>query len=265
MTIPPENLPESTPETSGPGIVLSYESGIADAAQRRPRWVYLVVTVYLLLLCAVATSPAWMIAVNAWDVDKQAILAMGIVMSVMMLLGLGLMMTPIRARRRRPMTRRSIWVPILCSGLLSGFLVFGALIALDELAAPGIAAKLQVDDQASSPTVSEIQDRIAYGVIGTSIAAWIGWGVLFGMMARRGDPTGIGMRLHRWLIAGSALELVVAVPSHIIVRRRGECCGGILTGTGICLGVVIALIAFGPSVFLLFTRYARSRAIIRSA
>ena len=58
------------------------------------------------------------------------------------------------------------------------------------------------------------------------------------------------MKLHRKLIAGSALELVVAVPSHIIVRNRGDCCGGFLTGTGICIGVVVAFISFGPSVLL---------------
>ena len=62
------------------------------------------------------------------------------------------------------------------------------------------------------------------------------------------------MKLHRYLIAGSVLELLVAVPSHIIVRRRDECCAGLLTGTGICLGVVITLVSFGPSVLLLYYR-----------
>ena len=84
------------------------------------------------------------------------------------------------------------------------------------------------------------------------IGVWIAWGVVFGLIAARRGPESVGMKLHRWLIAGSVLELLVAVPAHIIVRRRNECCAGNGTGIAICVGVGIALISFGPSVLLLF-------------
>ena len=89
---------------------------------------------------------------------------------------------------------------------------------------------------------------IAAGIV------WIVWSAIFIGITFSVDPAGIGMKLHRFLIAGSVLELLVAVPSHIVVRRRTECCAGIATGMGICIGVVIMFVAFGPSVLLLFYR-----------
>jgi hypothetical protein len=56
----------------------------------------------------------------------------------------------------------------------------------------------------------------------------------------------------RWLLRGSILELLVAVPSHIIVRRRGDCCAPLGTFWGIATGISVMLLCFGPSVFFLF-------------
>jgi hypothetical protein len=50
------------------------------------------------------------------------------------------------------------------------------------------------------------------------------------------------------------LELLIAVPTHIVVRRRDECCAGIATGVAICIGVAVMIVAFGPSVVLLYYR-----------
>jgi hypothetical protein len=70
------------------------------------------------------------------------------------------------------------------------------------------------------------------------------------------------MKLHRTLIVGSVMELLVAVPTHIIVRRRPECCAGIETGIAICVGVAVMFVAFGPSVFLLY--YRRRKQIVNT-
>jgi hypothetical protein len=67
----------------------------------------------------------------------------------------------------------------------------------------------------------------------------------------------VGSRLGRYLLAGSALELLVAVPAHVYVRRRTECCAGIATGTGICIGVAVMFLAFGPGVVMLYLKRVR--------
>ena len=64
----------------------------------------------------------------------------------------------------------------------------------------------------------------------------------------------IANKLHRWLLAGSVLELLVAVPTHVVVRRREECCAGMATGLGICVGIGVMIVGFGPSVALLYYR-----------
>ncbi|MHC4455814.1 MAG: hypothetical protein ACYS0I_01800 [Planctomycetota bacterium] len=55
-------------------------------------------------------------------------------------------------------------------------------------------------------------------------------------------------------VCGSIVELLVAVPSHIIVRRRDECSAPGFTYLGIAAGLVLMAIAFGPGLFFLFCK-----------
>lgn len=49
------------------------------------------------------------------------------------------------------------------------------------------------------------------------------WAVLFYCFGRAGDMSAFAQRLSKWLIHGSIVELLVAVPCHIIVRHRNDC------------------------------------------
>jgi hypothetical protein len=90
------------------------------------------------------------------------------------------------------------------------------------------------------------------GIAATIGITWIAWGILFYLFYRNStDPV---TRALSWLFRGSVLELLVAVPSHVIVRRRQDCCAPLVTGFGITSGIAIMLMAFGPSVLLLFKK-----------
>ena len=89
-----------------------------------------------------------------------------------------------------------------------------------------------------------------FALVGLFVIPWIVWGVLFYRMNRKADDP--VTRAVAWLFRGSVLELLVAVPSHVIVRRRNDCCAPMVTGFGIASGIAIMLLSFGPSVVLLF-------------
>jgi len=93
-------------------------------------------------------------------------------------------------------------------------------------------------------------------IVVATLAVWLGWLVLFGTLALSKGPAGIGNRIWQSLLVGSAAELLVAVPMHLIVRQRTYCCAGMMTGLGIALGATVMFLALGPAVFVLcYRRY----------
>jgi hypothetical protein len=56
------------------------------------------------------------------------------------------------------------------------------------------------------------------------------------------------------LLKGSILEMLIAIPCHVIVRRRHDCSAPAVTSFGIVSGIAIMLISFGPSVLFLYKK-----------
>lgn len=233
----------SSPESS-PAVRLGYESiPPIPVSVRRPKWVYFLVLVYLLVLSSLLLLPAW---IRISGADWGPTLAAVAFVSGLTICGVSLMVLPARTIRQRPITCRSIWFPIFGSGLLAGCLLLGAGFAIDEL----------FNGSGNTPN-----DSFLWVILISSLIVWAGWSIIFFQIAFRSGPDSIGLKLHRTLIAGSVLELLVAVPSHVVVRRRSDCCAGVETGLGICIGVTIMVIALGPSVLFLF--YKRYKQISR--
>lgn len=83
-------------------------------------------------------------------------------------------------------------------------------------------------------------------------AFWLLWGILFYFYFRNSST--IVTRLVSWLLRGSVLELLIAVPCHILVRRRQDCSAPVVTSFGIATGLAIMLLSFGPSVLFLYKK-----------
>jgi hypothetical protein len=88
--------------------------------------------------------------------------------------------------------------------------------------------------------------------LGFSGTLWVLWGILFYLYFR--NSTELTTRAVSWLLKGSVLELLVAVPCHVIVRRRHDCSAPIATSFGIAAGIAVMLLSFGPSVLLLYKK-----------
>jgi hypothetical protein len=95
-------------------------------------------------------------------------------------------------------------------------------------------------------------------------ALWVIWSIVFYAYLR--GTSDCVSRLTSWLLKGSVLELLIAVPCHVIVRRRDDCCAPVVSGWGIVTGIAIMLLAFGPSVmFLVKKRLGHTRGRARAA
>lgn len=139
-------------------------------------------------------------------------------------------------RRLKP--RAHILVTCTLTALFLGVLTVAVLMCLDAAFPRG-----NLLDQLLNTTWKSL------GALG---ALWALWGVLFCFYCRNSNE--VVSRVVSWLLKGSVLELLVAVPCHIIVRRRGECCATIPTSLGITTGIAIMLLSFGPSVLLLYKK-----------
>jgi hypothetical protein len=99
--------------------------------------------------------------------------------------------------------------------------------------------------------INEHLDSLLF-IGGSWLAGWCVWAAVFYLYCRR-DPSRAGNAV-RWLIKGSVLELLVAVPAHVIVRRRDDCCAPAVTGFGIATGTAVMLMCLGPGVLALYRR-----------
>jgi hypothetical protein len=84
------------------------------------------------------------------------------------------------------------------------------------------------------------------------VGLWLLWGIVFYFYARNSaQPVTHAVS---WLLKGSVLELLIAVPCHVIVRRRHDCSAPVVTSFGIVTGIAVMLLSFGPSVLLLYKK-----------
>jgi hypothetical protein len=219
------------------GEALAYESAAGAAPARwRPAWVYVIAGLYSLLVLGLALVPIFLPLVSG----EGFYVANAAIPTALVLCELGLLFVPVRVASRRPVTRRSLWIPLVASACLAALLALGGTLALAEYA--------------------NLSDE-AVGVLWAAPAAmWLAWAFVFWALSNRTSLDSVATKLHRWLLAGSVLELLVAVPTHLVVRRRTECCAGLLTAIGIGAGVIVMLLAFGPSVgFLYYRRWKQVR------
>ncbi len=98
-----------------------------------PKWVLAVVAAYTLVLAAAIAFP-WLFFYTPNNNGSFLAICTG---GGLLLLA-GLMFVPIQLRRQRPITRRSIWIPLVVTGLMAAILAYGFGLALWELADPQI-------------------------------------------------------------------------------------------------------------------------------
>ena len=89
--------------------------------------------------------------------------------------------------------------------------------------------------------------------------SWIAWGIVFSRSFSSEKTGSFISTVINWLLRGSILELLVAIPSHIISRQRDDCCAPPFLLLGIATGLSIALMSFGPGVIILFAQRIKTK------
>ncbi len=92
---------------------------------------------------------------------------------------------------------------------------------------------------------------------------WLFWGFVFYGYSR--NSSSAVTQAVAWLLKGSVLELLVAVPCHIIVRHRKDCSAPVVTSFGISTGIAVMLLSFGPSVLFLYKQRLDARRIRKAS
>ena len=187
-----------------------------------------------------------------------------------------LLLVPVAAAERRPARRRPLLVPVIVAGfLLANLFLAGVFVVLSAAMGDNASKVVEVPAGMTEEAIKSIPGLAAklaglgltpgsdwFGIlhlIGLLLLFWLVWGLFFYHATRDDDSETFTQRVARWLLRGSILELLVAVPSHIIVRQRGDCCAPFATFWGIVTGISVMLLSFGPGVLFLFVARMRQR------
>jgi hypothetical protein len=184
-----------------------------------------------------------------------------------------LLLVPLGAAERRLKPRRPLFLPIVTAAFLLANLLFSGMLAIacgifgDDTSKPlEFLAELAGTALGRVPLLGNATDVVGppggerlvlLVVVGLIVLLWLIWALLFYEFGRADEPAALGRRLTRWLLRGSILELLVAVPSHIAVRSREECCAPVGSFWGIVCGFSVMLLAFGPGAFFLYAERCR--------
>ena len=210
------------------------------------RWALLTLALYLVALLVVLI-PVLCFLAGEWDISLETGVwkTFSCFVAVMIVGQALLLLVPVGISKERPRARRRLLVPAITSAFMLSALVICVLVS--------ILVAIWGDN--GPPNMIYPFEPKGLGIWVTIICfIWLIWSLIFHRFSANRDPEHAIGRLMRWLLAGSILELLVAIPSHVIVRRSEDCCAPGVTMFGITTGIAIMLLSFGPGVFFLFAR-----------
>lgn len=216
------------------------------------RWGLLVCFIYVATLLALA----YPLAAVCWGEDLQPSgvqESMGfwlIWLGVMLVGQVSLLFLPIKPKVSRPRSRRRLIFPVIVTSLLTGVL---HLLLITDIAIAFMG------DKGLGWFGAGLVKPNGYLLTGVCAYIWVFWGLIFWWFSRRRSEDTVAKRILQWLFIGSALELLVAVPTHVACRQRDDCCAPMASFLGIATGIAIMLMCFGPGVFWLYVERVRRK------
>ncbi len=164
-----------------------------------------------------------------------------------------LLFLPVDEKPKKSRPRRKLVVPVLGASLAAGLLNFTMMMSVMFL--------LLDEDSAMSMLSFEFlpKDWQSIMLVLAPVGSWLFWAAVFWHLAGRKSQSPFSQRVLQYLLAGSVLELLVAISAHVVSRRRGDCCAPFFSFWGIVAGVGVAFMCFGPGIVFLFTKRVRQK------
>lgn len=213
------------------------------------RWALVTIALYGAIL-AVLVAPVTLAAFQSKSMVGLALSFWPVwaFLGMMVLAQIALLVVPVRMANDRSVSHLSLLWTLAAAFLMLLVLLAGMVFVASETLGHWDA------------------DSTTYGIVLCTIGAiWLLWALVFGFYTGGREPRTMMSRLARFLIAGSVLELLVAIPAHVYARSKDSCCGGFQTVWGLAAGIAVMIFAFGPAVFTLFARRLGSIRPPRSA
>ena len=223
----------------------------------RKRWPVIVVVLYALWVTVVFMPIALFIAMWLGDADGMGLddipdFFLGIYgeawpfwlfCGIVILSEVFLLIVPVRIVKQRPKPQRGLWATAIAASALFAIVALGIVWSI-------VAAVL------GDRSIENIAFWVALFFL---LANWVVWSCIFRAFAGNTDPRSYIRRLMKWLLRGTILELLVAVPSHVIVRHKDVCCAHGITALGIATGLAVMLISFGSGIYFLYAERIQSK------
>lgn len=234
------------------------------------RWAILTVLLYALAL-VLLTMPVVLVAMGRWGLNHHGV---GLNEAVAIFADWGywlwlavliggqslLLLLPIHIAERRLPARRPLKTPVIVTSFFLANLLFAGIVSILCAVFTDKAFDLfdvsrwwhSGTDQTGQSANNNSGCISLLTMLMTVLIFWLVWGLVFRRATRSDAPEALLSRSTRWLLRGSILELIIAVPSHVIVRRRDDCCAPVGTFWGLATGISVMLLCFGPGVYFLF-------------
>ncbi|MEM7012111.1 MAG: hypothetical protein AAF585_11565 [Verrucomicrobiota bacterium] len=232
---------------------------IHDSVGRMQRWSIPVILCFLLLLASsvfplalIAEGPGVQLWKTAGDFFKHGwYLGFAIVLTLCQIA----LLIRVKPHPDRPRSRRRVWPAIIAGGFCFATIGFSLIFA--------VSFTIYGDDE-YQPFFFFVEEMdrllpgqfeglaVAGSLIGFFLMQWVVWALVLRRLANKSAASDRPLdHFVRWLIVGSVAELLIAIPCHIIVRKREDCCAPIFTFWGIATGWAILLMCLGPAILFL--------------
>ncbi len=219
-------------------------------------WIILVVVWALLMLVLVGdTIGLRQLSELIFDLDSEIWLTIHLPAAVIVLVQYALfipIMRPVTlaGRPRRP------WYAAVAAALLGALLIGGVFCIVFELPQLPYALGLVEEKPVfGGQGLNEVLVQAPLIIAVIMLCTWAFWTFVLLRVMRRGRGDWLSRSL-RWLIAGTLVELAIALPLYLVVRRRFDCWCALPSFWSLVFSIGALLSLTGPGVILLWRRRA---------